>query len=140
MTLGEWFSFEGRIPRRVWWLHYMLPIFVAHVVAALLDLLLGFGELAGNSGPIQMVVGLATLVGALAGGAKRWHDRDCSGWWQLVMLIPLIGSLWNLIVLGFLPGTPGPNRFGPDPLSPPVAAGAPPRWPGGGSVPPTGGP
>jgi uncharacterized membrane protein YhaH (DUF805 family) len=28
-------------------------------------------------------------------------------------LIPIIGSIWFLIELGFLAGTPGPNRFGP---------------------------
>jgi uncharacterized membrane protein YhaH (DUF805 family) len=46
---------------------------------------------------------------------RRLHDRDMSGWWLLLMLVPVIGSL-ALLVLYVLPGTPGPNRFGPDPL------------------------
>lgn len=49
--------------------------------------------------------------------AKRWHDRDKSGWWSLIVLIPIIGGLWMLIELGFLRGTDGPNRFGPDPIA-----------------------
>jgi uncharacterized membrane protein YhaH (DUF805 family) len=28
----------------------------------------------------------------------------------------VIGGLWSLIETGFLPGTHGSNRFGPDPL------------------------
>ena len=44
---------------------------------------------------------------------KRFHDRDKSGWWVLIGLIPIIGGIWLLIELGFLKGTPGPNRFGP---------------------------
>ncbi len=40
---------------------------------------------------------------------------DKSGWWMLIALIPIIGSIWFLIELGFLAGTPGPNRFGPPP-------------------------
>jgi uncharacterized membrane protein YhaH (DUF805 family) len=44
---------------------------------------------------------------------KRFHDRDKTGWWVLIGLIPLIGPLWLLIELGFLKGTDGANRFGP---------------------------
>lgn len=47
---------------------------------------------------------------------KRWHDLNKSGWWQLIELIPIIGSIWTVVKLGFLKGTDGPNRFGPDPL------------------------
>jgi hypothetical protein len=47
---------------------------------------------------------------------KRWHDRDKSGWWVLIGLIPVIGGLWMIIECGFLKGTEGSNRFGPDPL------------------------
>ncbi|MGQ0485996.1 MAG: DUF805 domain-containing protein [Hyphomicrobiales bacterium] len=49
--------------------------------------------------------------------AKRWHDRGKSGWWMLIILIPLIGPIWVLIELGFLRGTKGPNHYGPDPLA-----------------------
>jgi len=47
---------------------------------------------------------------------KRCHDRDQSGWWVLLLLIPVIGFIWAIINLGILEGTRGPNRFGPDPL------------------------
>jgi uncharacterized membrane protein YhaH (DUF805 family) len=60
---------------------------------------------------------LAVIVPGFAGLAKRCHDRDRSGWFQLISLIPLIGSIWLLVEVGFLRGTPGPNRFGPDPLA-----------------------
>ena len=44
--------------------------------------------------------------------AKRWHDRNKSGWWSLISLIPLV-NFWMLIELGFLTGTDSANRFGP---------------------------
>ncbi len=47
---------------------------------------------------------------------KRYHDRDISGWWSLVGLIPLIGTIWLLIALGFRKGTDGENRFDREPL------------------------
>ena len=46
---------------------------------------------------------------------RRARDRNKSGWWALLYIIPYVGWLWALIELGFFPGTKGPNRFGPDP-------------------------
>lgn len=42
---------------------------------------------------------------------RRLHDQDKSGWWLLLILIPLIGPL---VLLYFMvqPSSPGPNRFG----------------------------
>lgn len=47
--------------------------------------------------------------------ALRAHDRNKSALWVLIYVFPYIGWIWALIELGFLPGTDGPNRFGPDP-------------------------
>ncbi len=77
-------------------------------------------ELAYLAGPL----GLALTVVNILVTIKRAHDRDRSGWFLLIVFIPFIGSLWLLIELGFLRGTVGGNRFGPDP----VATLLPPRW------------
>jgi uncharacterized membrane protein YhaH (DUF805 family) len=44
------------------------------------------------------------------------HDTDRSGWWVLLFLIPLIGAI-VLLIWYCSRGTPGGNRFGPDPLA-----------------------
>ncbi|WP_431283758.1 DUF805 domain-containing protein [Humitalea sp. 24SJ18S-53] len=127
MTISQWFSFQGRLRRRHFWLLYVLPLIVAHAAATALDATLGFitlkdiapedgyGVAAYGMGPFMIVVGLVNLWAGLAAQVKRWHDRDKSGWWVLIALVPLIGQIWALVVVGFLAGTPGPNRFGPDP-------------------------
>jgi uncharacterized membrane protein YhaH (DUF805 family) len=66
------------------------------------------------------------------GDARCLHERNKGGWWLLPMyLAPVIfyvvpvmttvagGALliWPLVELGFLRGTAGPNRYGPDPLA-----------------------
>src|SRR5690606_13808528 len=67
------------------------------------------------SGILGFVVWLAVIVPSIAVSVRRLHDIDRTGWWVLINLIPLIG----LIILLFFfvqRGTPGDNRFGPDPL------------------------
>ena len=64
---------------------------------------------------LSLVVGLVLLWPGLAVGVKRCHDRGKSGWWLLLLFIPLIGFIWWLIDLGMLEGTPGPNAYGPSP-------------------------
>lgn len=54
---------------------------------------------------------LTTWIG-LAVSIKRFHDRDKSGFWILIIFVPLIGPLWQFIECGFLAGTDGGNRFG----------------------------
>lgn len=64
---------------------------------------------------------LFALIPSIAVVVRRLHDRDMSGWWYLgfivISMIPIIGMIAGIgfLVLMFLPGTPGPNRFGPDP-------------------------
>lgn len=68
----------------------------------------------GIPGILLMLYALATFIPNLAVTVRRLHDQDKSGWWILIALIPLIGGIW-LLILYFVEGTRGPNRFGPDP-------------------------
>jgi uncharacterized membrane protein YhaH (DUF805 family) len=44
------------------------------------------------------------------------HDRDMTGWWLLLYLIPVLGAL-VLLFFFVQSGTNGANRFGSDPLA-----------------------
>jgi uncharacterized membrane protein YhaH (DUF805 family) len=91
-----------------------------YVVALGLLMLLGFlSEAKSVPGPATTILAVLILpLGPISiiVQIKRWHDLDKSGWWVLVNLIPILGGLWSLIECGFLKGTNGQNRFGPDPL------------------------
>jgi uncharacterized membrane protein YhaH (DUF805 family) len=113
-------SFDGRISRQPFWIG-TLVLWVASIVITLIVAAI-FGQ--GVFGSlIQFVIALAILYPSLAVAAKRFHDRNKSGWWVLIVFIPIIGIIWYLVELGCLPGTPGPNRFGPDPLGTPAYPG-----------------
>ena len=110
-----WFSFSGRIPRRTWWLAIIVPYFGVTVLAGMIDGFFGTYSAGLGAGVFSVIAWLAMLWPLLAGHAKRCHDRGKTAWFILISFIPLIGGIWLLIDLGFLSGTTGDNRFGPDP-------------------------
>jgi uncharacterized membrane protein YhaH (DUF805 family) len=103
------FSFKGRVPRHIWWLYGVLALIGAGLLAVTLLSIAGIDPLSAES-----LVNVLLLWPALAVSIKRWHDRNKSGWWVLVGLLPLVGWIWVLIENGMLRGTMGPNRFGED--------------------------
>lgn len=107
---------HGRISRATYWLYGVGGVLG---LAVLMHALLGIARV--PLGVSEYMVNALLVWPAIATSAKRWHDRDKSAWWVLVTLVPVVGSLWALVVTGFLRGTVGPNRFGGDPLAPPLA-------------------
>jgi len=119
------FSFQGRVNRAKFWL-INLGVIVAEAIV--------FGVAGGSAmitdDPANMTMpsfGLLGIIGvlvfivlfwvSLAVAVKRWHDRNKSGWWVFIALVPVIGGIWYLVECGFLPGTTGANNYGPDPLT-----------------------
>ena len=106
------FSLEGRIARRQYWLHFFLPYCVFVCVLDLIEFVIR--SVMFNI--VYFIISLILIWPSIAVTAKRCHDRDRSGWFQLIALIPVVGAVWLLIEIWFRRGTAGPNRFGPDPL------------------------
>jgi uncharacterized membrane protein YhaH (DUF805 family) len=119
------FSFQGRINRAKFWLvHVAMWV----VVAIVFSVILGSAAMSSDpqaalqsvgvvGGLILLVVYILALWIGLAIAAKRWHDRNKSAWWILIVFVPLVGPLWYLIECGFLRGTTGANKYGSDPLA-----------------------
>lgn len=107
-------SFQGRIPRKVYWLYGVLGLLIGTLIAA--GIVIGIASVIGDWFNLLLFPIYIMLIWAsLAVQVKRWHDRDKSGWWVLIGLIPLIGAIWQLVECGFLEGTQGDNQFGPAP-------------------------
>ncbi|GAA3861443.1 DUF805 domain-containing protein [Celeribacter arenosi] len=105
-------TFEGRAQRsEFWW--WALFVFLGGLVFGGIDtIFFGVPEVTGPS------AGLFSLVCFLPGlsvWVRRLHDTNRSGWWVLLILLPLIGFL-VLVFWAASRGTYGANRFGPDPL------------------------
>lgn len=93
----KYVDFNGRAKRpEFWW--WALFVFLASLVAQWIGYL------------PSLVVSLGTLLPSIAVGARRLHDIDKSGWWQLVGLIPFIG--WIIMIWWCVQDSKDPNRFG----------------------------
>lgn len=103
-------GFDGRAPRSEYWFWVLFVILVS-IATGIIDAIL-FGT--GGVSPTNALASLALFLPGLAVGIRRLHDIDRTGWWML-LVITVIGAL-VLLVFACQRGTPGPNRFGPDPL------------------------
>lgn len=127
-------EFSGRSRRMEFWMFFLFNVIVYAVLAVIAFGALGaqveldpnnpmsvYAGLFSGAGLIILLYALVALVPSIAVSIRRLHDRDMSGWWYLgfvvASFIPIVGMFASIayLVLMALPGTPGPNRFGPDP-------------------------
>jgi len=118
------FGFSGRTGRGGWWLGQFALIAVSLACAGAIFASQGLQGLAAaadgdvarlSASMVAMLFSVTVLTTwmAFAVTIKRFHDRDKSGFWCLIVFVPLIGPLWQLVECGFLSGSPDSNRFGP---------------------------
>ena len=112
-VLKKYAVFSGRARRKEYWMFVLFNMIFA-VVAALLDNLLGTAIENVGYGLFYFLYMLAVLIPSLAVVIRRLHDIGKSGWWIFITFIPLIGSIWLLVLL-VTDSQPGVNQYGPNP-------------------------
>jgi uncharacterized membrane protein YhaH (DUF805 family) len=109
-VLRKYVVIEGRARRKEFWMFVLANIIVV-VVLAIFTAIPYLGRLFGL---VSSLFGLAVMVPNFTVGVRRLHDRDKSGWFMLLVLIPLVGGI-ILIVMCATEGTHGSNQYGADP-------------------------
>lgn len=112
-TLKKYAVFDGRARRKEYWLFVLFNIIVG-VVLNVVDRMTGTYSADYGMGALGGIYTLAVLLPGIGVSIRRLHDTDRSGWWLLLIFIPIIGGI-VLLVFMILDGTPGTNRFGPNP-------------------------
>ena len=112
MGFNNYFRFRGRSTRpEFWW--WVLFVVLADIGLTLFDIAIGTYD--NDDGLFASVFGLAVLIPGLALGARRLHDINRSGWWQLMWFgAPLVIPAVVLIVWATRDSDAGPNRYGPE--------------------------
>jgi len=109
-VLKKYAEFSGRAQRMEYW---MFVLFNTLILIAL-GIIEGAAGAGAGMGPLSLLYSLAVFLPGIAVSVRRLHDTDRSGWWVLISLVPIIGLI-AIIILMALDGTPGDNRFGPNP-------------------------
>jgi uncharacterized membrane protein YhaH (DUF805 family) len=126
----KYFAHKGRCTRSQFWARMPVAILllaVAGISREFVSEVYPLPPYASYSEPFSVVlaylpVGLVFWPSLFLFNAtltRRLHDRGKSAVWYLWLLVPVLGWLWLLVKCGLLPGTPGPNKYGPAPASTP---------------------
>ena len=119
----QYATFTGRSRRAEFWWWALFTLIVS-IAGGLIDQALFPDHFStrNNTGPVGGLFGLIVLLPTLAVTARRLHDIDKSGWWQLLSFIPFVG--WIIMVVWTVRDSePGSNRFGPNPKVAPSISG-----------------
>ncbi|MCZ0989251.1 DUF805 domain-containing protein [Streptomyces diastatochromogenes] len=105
-VLKKYAVFSGRARRQEYWMFFLFNLIIS-IVLTVVDRAIG-------SNVLSLIYTLAVLLPGLGVAVRRLHDTGRSGWWILIALIPLVGSI-ILIVFLATEGKSEPNQYGPNP-------------------------
>ncbi len=106
--LSQYADFSGRARRKEYWMFTLVNI-IFSLVATLLDTLIGsqFPIFSGIYSLVIFIPSLAVIV-------RRLHDVGKSGWMYFIILIPIVGFIWLLVLL-CTDSMPESNEWGDNP-------------------------
>lgn len=112
-VLKKYAVFGGRARRKEYWYFILFNIIIS-IVLAIIDSATGNFSPETGMGLLGGIYTLAVLIPGIAVGVRRLHDTDRSGWWLLLLLIPLLGAI-VLLVFMVQDSKPGQNQYGANP-------------------------
>jgi len=104
-ALKQYATFTGRNTRKEYWM-FVLFYLIIYIALMIVDSVVGAPILA-------TIFSLALLVPSFSIAARRLHDTGKTGWWQLILLIPLIGAI--VLIVFLCQDSDGDNQYGPNP-------------------------
>lgn len=121
-------TFTGRARRAEYWWFFLFSLIVSVILSIIDGALFGYSVTSESSdwavsfdvetvGILTSIWSLVTFIPGLAVAVRRLHDTGRSGWWLLIVLVPLAGVI-VLIVWFATKGEPATNAHGPDPIGP----------------------
>ena len=113
MVLKKYAQFEGRSRRKELWMFTLFNCIFSWPLY-ILGLVFHENTLGSIFLGLYFIYVLAVIVPCLAVSVRRLHDTGKSGWWLLIVLVPIVGPI-VLLVFYVLDSQPGANEYGPNP-------------------------
>ena len=110
-----YFSTEGRISRRQYWLQYALPSFAISLMLQFIKFILVKNHLGLIASLIVLLWSILNAIVCVIVSTKRLHDTGRSGHMQWLYFIPIVG-MWPAILITLVSGDISYNKYGEDPL------------------------
>lgn len=113
-----YFTFSGRSNRDQFWFLHALPAAAMLTTLFMLNediALVESAQIGGLFTLLHFVVYAAVIWMGLAIQIKRYHDKNDTGWWVFINIIPGLGAIWAMIENGMMKGDADDNRFGSPP-------------------------
>lgn len=104
-ALKQFADFKGRARRKEYWMFYLFYV-IFYIGLSIVDMVLGTFIL-------TLIFAIALLIPSISIAARRLHDTGRTGWWQLILFVPLIGVIVMLIFL--IQDSHDDNQYGPNP-------------------------
>ncbi|KZY60199.1 hypothetical protein A3742_09140 [Oleiphilus sp. HI0071] len=114
-VLKKYAVFEGRSRRKEYWFFVLISTIVGSCFI-MIDRQMGNYDPETQVGFLHSLYSLLVLLPTVALSVRRLHDTGRSGWWLLLLFLPIIGWI-VLLIFYVLKGDEGSNRFGQDPVA-----------------------
>lgn len=112
-VLKKYAVFSGRARRKEYWFFVLFNI-IFSIAFTVIDGVTGTLDPTMGMGLLSLLYSLAVLIPSISVTVRRLHDIGRSGWWLLIILIPLLGAI-ILLVFMFLDSKPEENQYGANP-------------------------
>ena len=112
-VLKKYAQFGGRSRRKEFWFFTLFSALIS-MALGFADSVLGLPTIGDSYGVLAALYSLFIFFPNIAVIVRRLHDQDRTGWWALIMFVPIVGIL-VLIYFMVQDSKPGDNRFGPNP-------------------------
>jgi uncharacterized membrane protein YhaH (DUF805 family) len=105
----QYATFSGRARRSEYWYFQLFNFLTTILIGAI-----AFFTFKESAVFIILLYGLVVMLPSLALVVRRLHDIGKSGWYYFVSFIPIVGSIWILVLL-VTDSQYGPNEYGLNP-------------------------
>lgn len=114
-VLKKYAVFDGRSRRKEYWFFTLFNM-IAYIGLIFVDVAIGTFDPQSGIGILSTVYILGVILPSIGVLIRRLHDIGRSGWWWLLLFVPIIGPI-ALFVMTVMESNKESNSFGPNPVT-----------------------